>query len=196
MASWVAWSSPEKGDFRMDTLRYALASLLIAAIGLTGCSPRTGHFQRDGSAAAAKSQPANDTQAVAFVRWYEGLHLEQDNFCSVDISTQPFYLRTKFSEYGCKNDEARSVELQNLPPGTVLYVYDDPNCGESDDWGKAKVLKQATSLQVGDFNHSFSEPAGLQYDSHYNNGINGKLSCFILDVPDKNGRHAGPAHDK
>lgn len=180
----------------MNTLRYALASLLIVTIGLTGCSPGTGHVQHDGGEAAAKSQPANGAQAVAFVRWYRGLHLEQDNFCTVDIPSQPFYLRTKFEDYKCKNDVAQSVQLQNLPPGTVLYVYDAPNCGESDDWGKATVLKQAASLQVGDFNHTFTEPAGLQYDGHYHNGINGKLSCFILDVPDRNGRHAGPGQDE
>lgn len=179
----------------MDTLRAALVSVLITAIGLTGGAPTTDNFQRGGSAAAAKSQPSKGTQAVAFVRWYEGLNLEQDNFCTVDINTRPLYLRKKFSDYGCTNDEARSVQLQNLPPGTVLYVYDLPSCGESDDWGKATVLKQAASLQVGDFNHTFTDPAGLQYESHYNNGINGKLSCFIIDVPDENGRHAGPAHD-
>ncbi|MDQ0011168.1 hypothetical protein J2T07_003378 [Luteibacter jiangsuensis] len=180
----------------MDMLRYALASLLIVTIGLTGCSPKSGHFQRDGSVAAAKRQPVNGTQAVAFVRWYRGLWLGQDNFCTVDIPSRPFYLRTEFVDYDCKNDVAQSVELQNLPPGTVLYVYDSPNCGESDDWGKATVLKQAASLQVGDFNHTFTEPAGLQYDGHYHNGINGKLSCFIIDVPDINGRRAGPVHDK
>ncbi len=179
----------------MDMLRYALAFLLIVTIGLIGCSPTTGHFQRDGSAAAAKSQPANGTQAVAFVRWYRGLNLEQDNFCTVDINTRPFYLRSQFTDYHCKNDVARSVELQDLPPGSVVYVYDLPNCGESDDWGKATVLVQAASLRVGDFNHTFTDPAGLQYEGHYSNGINGKLSCFIIDVPDKNGRHAGPAHD-
>jgi hypothetical protein len=180
----------------MDMLRYALASLLVVTTGLTGCYPATDHLQRDGSAAAAKTQATNGTQAVAFVRWYRGLWLGQDNFCTVDISSQPYYLRTTFESYNCKNDVAQSVELQNLPPGTILYVYDSPNCGETDDWGKATVLKQAASLAVGDFNHTFTAPAGLQYDGHYHNGINGKLSCFILDVPDRNGRHAGRGHDK
>jgi hypothetical protein len=170
----------------MDTPRYLLASLFIIGLGMLASCAATN---------PQKNPTGNGTNAVAFVRWYEGLWGEQENFCTVSIFQLPYQVSTTFSDIGCDNDEARSVKLENLPPGTVITVYDAKNCGKHDDWGEITIYKQGGDLMVGDFNHSFEIPATLRYDGHYNNGINGKLSCFIIDAPGPNGQHAGkPPH--
>lgn len=172
----------------MDMARYAFALFLM---GLALDMPST----------RAMSQPANghapghDEKAVAFVRWYEGYNASQDNFCTIPINTIPYYQTNTFKEIHCSNDEAKSVKMQNLPPGTEIYIYDMPSCGDSDDWGKITILKQSASIIVGGFSHTFTMD-DVKYANVWHNGINGKVSCFIIDVPDSNGRHAGPAHDK
>src|SRR6187402_1693824 len=72
---------------------------------------------------ASTGKGANDAPNI---RLYEGRSGSQDNLCVIEILSAPFHEKKDVSDYGCNNDEAKSMKLHDLPPGTTITVYDDP----------------------------------------------------------------------
>lgn len=141
-----------------------------------------------------QSKTGNAVKAVAFMRFWNREDNHDDNFCTIDVPQVPFYLRLNLKDepegqVDCANDKARSVTLENMPPGTLLWLFDDPDCGKSDDWTKVTVLKQVSAINIPSFGTDFNWDTAI-VEADYQNGLTGQLSCFILQVPGPNGTYA------
>lgn len=138
---------------------------------------------------------ATAPREVPTIRFYEGWNASQENICTVSIDRIPFYAMTDVKAWGCDNDEAKSMKLRNLPAGSVIELYDDPGCGDHDDWVKITVLKArpgADDLIVGGFEGtgtwegSGPEPNSYRSEFHPDAGrhaLHGKVSCARIDIP-------------
>lgn len=93
------------------------------------------------------------------------------------------YNRTIKFGGSCDNDEARSLVLTSVRKGTVLRVYDDPDCETGDDWTRIEVLQDLSRYTVNTFeSDGDNEKVSRNYHSH--NGLDGKVSCVkITGVP-------------
>lgn len=158
----------------MDTPRHMLAPLLfMTTILLSSCG----------------RLPSNDhhpsgAKAVAYIRFYEGFNASQSNFCTVPIFSLPYTNSGGF--FNCANDEAKSVKLQNIPAGSMISVYDSRSCGDDDDYSIITVKKSVPEIIVGDFTHGVINQDAWSMWTHYDNGIAGKVSCAIVDIPGPN----------
>jgi hypothetical protein len=122
---------------------------------------------------------AGDLAGIAFLygaagrlTFYEGNSGTQSVVCQTVSGT----MKLNFQRISCPNDEARSLQLSNVPAGYQLRIFDDPNCGTGDDWTEIKVLQPVASLLVGTFESS-STTSLAQISHHHNNGLDGKVSC-------------------
>lgn len=157
-----------------------LLCLIAASTVLAGCAtPSLSHRQGVG------------TNDLPTIRLYEGRGGREENICVIEILAVPFHSFEKV----CKNDEAMSMKLHNMPPGTVITVYDDPECGDHDDWQRTTVTSSrpgADDILIGDFEDTGSwvgtgaNPSTyttLFSGSPHRYDLSGKVSCMIIDVP-------------
>lgn len=157
----------------MDTQRYMLASLLLmmaAVLSSCGTPP-------------SNNRGTTGTKAIAHIRFYDKDWAAGNNFCTVSITSVPYTSTGNF--FGCTKDEARSAKLQDLPPGTTIALYDDPGCGDSDDYSIITIKKYMPQIVVGGFSTGVDEPEWSMW-VHYDNGLMGKVSCAEVDVPGPN----------
>lgn len=114
------------------------------------------------------------------ISFFEGNDGKEDRVCNfaVDKSRRVRFKKTR----GCKNDEARSVVLTNLKVGTKLSVYDHPECGTGDDWTSISIRQDIVQMTVNSFERSYSNNS-VEVDYNNKNGLNGKVSCIIIDIP-------------
>jgi len=152
------------------------------------------------------------TMDATTIRLYKGETLGSENFCTITISTHP-YIETVYFGSGktCgKNDHASSMKLHNMPAGSIITVYDNPKCGDHDDWQSTTVTRLdpvAPDMAINSFELSgeqwnftidgqggavigLPDPIGsatkrsawvLNY--HEVNGLKGKVSCMTVYVP-------------
>lgn len=160
----------------MDMRRYALA-LLCGMTAMLSC----------GTVQSSHRSPT-EPKAIAHIRFYEGDWASEENFCTVTISSLPYVYSGGF--FGCKNDEARSAKLQDLPAGTRIVLYDSESCGDSDDYAIITVKQYVHEIVVGGFRYDEDHPEWSMWVD-YNNGLMGKVSCAEVDAPGPN-----PAHVK
>jgi hypothetical protein len=129
-----------------------------------------------------------ETKAIAHIRFYDKDWGDGHNFCTVAIDKVPYTSTGNF--FDCTNDEAQSVRLQDLPPGTTIALYDDPHCGDSDDYSIIRITKLMPNILVKNFGTAVHY-TDWNMSVHRVNGIQGKVSCAEVDVPGPN-----PAHVK
>jgi hypothetical protein len=154
----------------MDTRRHTLASLLLV---MTAALSSCGTLQ-------PRNHSPTETKAVANIRFYEGLWATQSNFCTTSIFSIPYAYK---GFWDCSNDEAKSLKLQNIPAGSTIAVYDSKSCGDDDDYSVITVLKSVPEIVVGDFTHGVINQEAWTMRTKYVNGIAGKVSCAIVDIP-------------
>lgn len=74
-----------------------------------------------------------------------------------------------------KNDEIRSAKLQDVRPGCVIRVYDNPDGKEDDDWCTVTVKKTHPGYIVGSFQENLDDDyVKVQWVKY--NGLDGKIS--------------------
>jgi hypothetical protein len=74
------------------------------------------------------------------------------------------------------NDEARSLVLNDVRPGALIRVYDDPRGRPSkDDWTEIHVKQGATQYTVSSFERTYEDDV-VRVIFHRNNGLDGKVS--------------------
>lgn len=137
------------------------------------------------------------------IRFYEGKKATDTNVCTIGGLKPDEHLTVKFgagnNNYGCDNDEAKSMKLQNMPAGTVIKVYDSPDYGDHDDWQKTTVIQSRPGINVVAPTFETEWPKPQEYSEatpindafkwattlalHYDNGLNGKVSCVKVDLP-------------
>jgi hypothetical protein len=81
-----------------------------------------------------------------------------------------------------KNDQARSVTLENVSKGTVITVYDDPNGSTSDDYAVITATANIDSACISTFEQSVTTST---YTMTYykDNGLDGKVSRIQVQAP-------------
>jgi hypothetical protein len=166
---------------------------------------------------AKRAEPADARTDPPTVRFYEAKEATEHNVCTITITT-PGFLTIDFKHdnpYGCKNDEAESMKLHNMPPGSIITVYDDSGCADSDDWQRTRVFKRwpGVDIVIPSFQTDWAGPTDWVFPPpgmtlppefpslspswpfpeyqvatslklHYDNGLNGKVSCATIDIPD------------
>lgn len=80
----------------------------------------------------SKPRPTQPSGTIVF---------REGNYCGqnvvITISDAPGTYNLK--DFSGKNDEARSLELINVNPGTIIRVFDSPNGSKNDDWTEIYV---------------------------------------------------------
>lgn len=150
---------------------------------------------------AAIAWCANGTAATKVdpptVRFYEAKWGTEANICTISILEPGKQLTVRFKDNDCDNDEADSMKLHNMPPGSIITVYDDPDCGDHRSWHRTTVARThpgVTDIVIPSFETEW--PATVDYSPsipeyqwatvltlHYESSLNGKVSCAIIDVP-------------
>jgi len=77
--------------------------------------------------------------------FYEGNDATQDRLFTLSTDKSDSW-DCKHSD-ACENDEARSVKLYHVKPGTRIYVYDSPEGSTDDDWTEI-LVKQYKSEEI------------------------------------------------
>jgi hypothetical protein len=84
---------------------------------------------------------------------------------------------------GFVNDEARSLEMEWVLPGTRIVLFDSPSGSTDDDWAEIVVKKMAPYILVRSFNYSSdTDHMSVTYHSapavwyRNENGLDGKVS--------------------
>jgi hypothetical protein len=137
------------------------------------------------------------------IRFYEGKSATEKNVCTIGDLKPDDHLTVNFgagnNPYGCDNDEAQSMKLQNMPAGTIIKVYDSPDCGDDDDWQRTTVVQSRIGIDVvvPTFETEWPNPQAYSEATpiidafkwattltlHYDNSLNGKVSCVKIDLP-------------
>ena len=92
------------------------------------------------------------------------------------------------------NDEARSVRLSWVRPGTRLFVYDNPDGKRNDDWAEILVKSSDRDIVIDSFEQT-RETAFYKITYHRKNGLDGKVS-HIKVFPPMRGAQPATAKDR
>ena len=115
--------------------------------------------------------------------FYEGNDATQDRIFSFSTETSRSWNCKKGD---CENDEARSVVLYHVKPGTRIYIYDSPKSKEEDrkkdDWTEIKVKKYIAKVVIGSFEKNRDED-DVYVEYHKHNGLDGKVSYIEVVAP-------------
>lgn len=142
----------------------------------------------DSAAAVQKESSKALVQAV----FYEGEGASQANLCTVKLVVpaigQPEITTTidfRHEEYGCDNDETKSVKLFGLTPGSQVFVADKDDCTGSNALIDIQDVTDDTPIVVHDWEGGSTDP---RYTiTHNTKGgtekqLNGKVSCGWITV--------------
>lgn len=144
--------------------------------------------------AATPPSQANDTAGHVevmppYIRLYEGNGLSQNAVCSIQLTPGTnWQLNFKGHDGGCANDEARSIEFERMPAGTIVELYDEPSCGKNDDWVSFTFKKLVPRTWAWGFQYDLEDTeygdGDVVYSKvyHGHNGLDGKVSCMIISV--------------
>lgn len=170
-----------------------LSGALAAAIFLlTGCTKAPSLMQAKGVA------PTD----LPTIRMYEGFDGKQENLCTITISTAPYWIQGEVDkEFGCDNDEIRSMKIHNLPAGSYVTLYNDPKCGDHDDWQRTIITRSRPGAQdiivsgftsTGDYVGPGENPieytlkyksSGSKHGASPRYNLAGEVSCMNVYVP-------------
>ena len=128
----------------------------------------------DGKVSRLEVTTAGALQGI--LSFYEGNLGTQNKVC--DLNTLAQTVRFK-SHDACDNDEARSLVLTQVPPGTRIEVYDNPDCQANDDWTAIEVKRAIFRKTIGSFERSLDDP-DVKVTYRRDNGLDGKVSCVKI----------------
>jgi Metallo-peptidase family M12 len=128
----------------------------------------------DGKVSRLEVTAATSLQGV--LSFYEGNLGTQNKVC--DLNTLAQTVRFK-SHAACDNDEARSLVLTQVPPGTRIEVYDNPDCRANDDWTAIEVKRAIFRKTIGSFERNLDD-ADVKVTYQRDNGLDGKVSCVKI----------------
>ncbi|EMQ2878856.1 hypothetical protein V9N52_004196 [Vibrio navarrensis] len=116
------------------------------------------------------------------LKFYEGKYATQDLVCSIVAKNET--INFKKDTYNCENDEASSLVLSQIPFGTVITIYDDPNSSTNDDYTVITVEEDIVeNYTVGDFEmNDFNGNVSVEY--FRKNGLKGKVSSVKIQMPE------------
>ncbi len=118
-------------------------------------------------------QPEKATDATKVI-FYEG------NGCSQDIVKS--YGKDNVDGKISPNDEARSVNLIQVPAGTTIMVYDSPDAKENDDFATIVIKKRVFDFCIRTFEASiYTDNVEMTYTRK--NGLDGKVSYVKIHYP-------------
>lgn len=126
--------------------------------------------------------PHSASAATGNLVFYEGDNGTQDIVCVVPYN-YGLSVNLQNDNYGCDNDEARSVRFEGVPPGATLSVYDSPSCTRVDDVTYIWKYGGGSSVLVPRFNYSDSGNGQFSITYDRFNGIAGKVSCIQMFFP-------------
>lgn len=113
------------------------------------------------------------------VTLHEGNNASQNKVCDLRLRNG----ETRFRGHGdCDNDEARSMTLALARAGTVVSVFDSPDCRTNDDFTVIRVKRDLFRKVIRSFETS-TEDADVEVDHHHDNGLDGKVSCLRIQMP-------------
>lgn len=121
------------------------------------------------------------------IDFFEGNNCEQDilGSLSTDKDNKLNLKEDKLDgASGTENDEIRSARLLNVKAGTIIKVYDDPDCEESDDYTEITVKKSINYFKINTFEDSHDDDK-IEIKYHKDNGLSGKISGIIITHTDK-----------
>ncbi|WP_430908143.1 hypothetical protein [Maribacter sp. 2-571] len=107
--------------------------------------------------------------------FYEGNGCDQDVVQSIG--------NKNFDGRAQKNDEARSVNLIQVPKGTVIKVYDNPKGKENDDFAIILVKKKIFNYCIRTFEQSIYS-SNIEMNYTRKNGLDGKISKIVVHYPE------------
>lgn len=131
----------------------------------------------DGS--VSRLEVRRSTELSGVLSLYEGNNGTQNKVCDLDAISGVIRFP---SHSACDNDETRSMVLTQVSAGTLIEVYDDPDCETSDDWTEILVKRAALRITVDGYEQSF-ENDDLLVTHHHDNGLDGKVSCVRITAP-------------
>lgn len=142
--------------------------LAAMAYGLLGYGPKEADAQ---------------TQTKPRIEFFEGNRGTQDLLGKVDVIYGKQY-NLKHRSRPIPNDEARSMVLTNVPPGTVIRLFDSPSGSFNDDYAFITVLELQQKIVINSFEHKQDFIRGIRQngklvaalDGVYVNGLDGKVS--------------------
>ena len=142
---------------------------LLAASCASAPEPR----DRDDSSGPMALTPSSDGIALYSENRCEGTNVGLTDG-AVDQLIQ-FTTNERFA-----NDEARSLLVNSLGPGTVIRLFDHPAGDTSDDWVEILVKREVRGYCVGTFETSFEDDdISLRFSSA--DGLDGEISLMVID---------------
>lgn len=125
-----------------------------------------------------------------YIRLYEGNRLTQNTVCAIALTIgEHRQFNFKSHDGGCANDEARSIEFERMPAGSIVELYDEPSCGKNDDWVSFTFKQLVARTYASGFEYSLEDKdfgdgeVVISKVYHKHNGLDGKVSCMIVNVP-------------
>ena len=147
-------------------------------------------------AAGVVSAALTGTAHAGAIYLHEGANGEQD---IVGSANDYGYLSQNFKESRGRfvNDEAVSVRMEWVAPGTVIELFDDPSAGTGDDWVRIEVKGWSDnlivrSLETNEDNPWFKVTWNRKGCPWYNPGcnkLNGKVSHIRIHPTQMGWRH-------
>lgn len=110
------------------------------------------------------------------IMFYEGNNCTQDLLGTFNVQ----YTRVNLKQHKMDNDEARSMCLKNVIPGTVIRVFDSPDGSWNDDVCTITVKKYVGDYDINTFEKSF-EDEFVKVEFHKKNGLDGKVSRIEIN---------------
>lgn len=193
------------GSGKKETVMHGMAKasyvLAVAAWLLAGCS---------NARPAATPSPLHDESGpltaqprdLPTVRFYEGFDGTQENLCTVTIAEMPYWVEGNVKDFHCDNDEIRSMKLHKLPAGSYVTLYNDPHCGDHDDWQRTSIISStqtSADIIVSGFtttNDNMTGPgesptiyalkyrkSGARHEASPRYELAGEVSCMNIYVP-------------
>nr|VFK40047.1 MAG: 1-phosphatidylinositol phosphodiesterase [Candidatus Kentron sp. TC] len=104
--------------------------------------------------------------------WFEGRYCTQDSW-SMELEDGYRQNLKKTSAY--PNDEFSSLQLQSVPAGWEITVYDNPDGKTNDDYCRIRTKKYSGVYNVNDFERDSSD-SRVSVDYREDNGLKGKVS--------------------
>lgn len=125
---------------------------------------------------------STDSLQATTLTFYEGNDYSQGTLCSFAIEPG-MKVDFKNDNFGCPNDEARSMTVNDIDNFYIVRLYDNSNCLANDDWTEIRVVggPLGTNSGIGTLEPGLQWPPGVLQSTYHpengGNGLDGKLSC-------------------
>lgn len=105
------------------------------------------------------------------------------NYCGSVPTSKSATWDLKDSGAPVTNDEAAACILMDVPEGTIITLYDDPDGSTSDDYTTITVTENIYQYTMLSFEGSPNGPIPVNIVYHKHNGLNGKVSRIQVEAP-------------